>query len=142
MTVNNSTCVSGNPDGATTTSTFDTAGPANDALNKPASILSLVVGCTMCTFGADRYPPPPLVTVTTPIVFEFSTTIKGEINAFGFKVLSDEYSNPSLIILTWFALPIDFEEGITYAPVPEVLSIPLKLGNLLYPVPLKLISAL
>ena len=69
--------------------------------------------------------------------------IKGEIYAFGFRVLSDEYSNPSLIILTWFALPTDFEAGIIYAPDPVAkVPIPIKLGNLLYPNPLKSIPTL
>ena len=47
-----------------------------------------------------------------PIVFEFLIVISGDINAVGCKVLSEEYWNPSLIILTSFALPIDVDLGV------------------------------
>ena len=47
-----------------------------------------------------------------PIVLEFLIVTSGDIDADGCKVLSEEYSNPSLMILTSFALPIDFDFGI------------------------------
>ena len=46
----------------------------------------------MTIVGGDVYPDPPEVTVIIPIVFESFKTIFGDIKAFGFKVLSEEYS--------------------------------------------------
>ena len=54
LTVNNSTGFSGNPVGATTTSTYPTEGPVNSALNNPDSILCLVSGCTIWIFGSSK----------------------------------------------------------------------------------------
>ena len=68
--------------------------------------------------------------------------INGDISAFGCKVLSDEYSNPSLIILTFFALPIVFDFATIAASTPLVEVIDEKSGNCLYPLPPEIISIL
>jgi hypothetical protein len=47
-----------------------------------------------------------------PIVFEFLIVISGDIDAVGCKVLSEEYSNPSLMILISLALPINVDFGV------------------------------
>ena len=62
--------------------------------------------------------------------------------AIGFKVLSEEYSNPSLIILTSFGFPSVVDFGTMYAPVPFSEFEPVKIGNFLYPVPPEIISIL
>ena len=61
-------------------------------------------------------------------------TIDG-IFAFGCKVLSDEYSNPSLITLTLLVLPTDLDFAIKFASTAVVLEDPTKFGNFLYPDP-------
>jgi hypothetical protein len=48
-------------------------------------------------------------------VFEFLIVINGDMYAVGCKVLSEEYSNPSLIILISLALPIVVDFEIMYA---------------------------
>ena len=50
----------------------------------------------------------------------------------GSKVLSEEYSKPSFIILTFSIFPIVSEFATMTAPVPWVVPpIPMKLGNFL-----------
>ena len=55
---------------------------------------------------------------------EFLIVIIAGIFAFGCKVLSEEYSNPSLIILTFFVLPIDLEDAIKLASFAVVFEEP------------------
>ena len=50
----------------------------------------------------------------------------------GLRVCSEEYSNPSFIILTLLTFPIEVEVGTTTASFPiEVSLIPTKLGSFL-----------
>ena len=60
---------------------------------------------------------------------EFLILIKGEIYANGFKVLSDEYSKPSLIILTCKGLPIALDFGKMVRLTPSVEEVPTRVGN-------------
>ena len=52
--------------------------------------------------------------------------------AVGCKVLSEEYSNPSLIILISLALPIVVDFEIMYASWPSLEFDPIKIGDFLY----------
>jgi hypothetical protein len=112
ISVNNCTVVSGRPFGCCIILTESIEFPDSFASNIPLSIFSPVSEFTIITDGASVYPLPPSVTVIIPIVFEFLIVISGDIDAVGCKVLSEEYSNPSLIILTSFALPIDVDFGV------------------------------
>ena len=55
----------------------------------------------------------------------------GEINASGFKVLSDEYSYPISTILTFFILPIEVDIATIFAFFPFALVTDLNLGSFL-----------
>ena len=112
LVVNNCTVVSGRPFGCCKILTESIEFPDSFASNIPLSIFSPVLEFAIITDGASVYPFPPLLTVIIPIVFEFLIVINGDINAIGCKVLSEEYWNPSLIILTSFALPIDVDFGV------------------------------
>ena len=129
LVVNISIGLSDNPKGLTIISMPFIELPTKFVLKTPLLIFSLVIESTRFTFGDDKYPLPDSLTVTTPMVFEFLIVINGDMNALGFKVLSDEYSNPSLIILIWFVFPIDFDLAITCPPLPSVEEVPTKLGN-------------
>lgn len=52
--------------------------------------------------------------------------------AVGCNVLSEEYSNPSLIILISLALPIVVDFEIIYASRPSLEFDPIKIGDFLY----------
>ena len=65
----------------------------------PLSITFFVTESIILIVGSFKYPLPPLATNIFPIVFDSFIVINGDIDALGFKVLSDEYSKPSLIIL-------------------------------------------
>ena len=124
LVVNNSTVVSGSPFGSWRTSTEDMEFPVIFALRIPLSIFCPEPVLTITRFGASVKFLPPLVTVTIPIVLEsFNVTIAG-IFAFGCRVLSDEYSNPSLIILTLLVLPTEFDCASKLAPDAVVLEDP------------------
>ena len=58
------------------------------------------------------------MTVIIPIVFESLIVINGDIKALGCKVLSEEYSKPSLIILTFPLFPIVFDSATIEASTP------------------------
>ena len=49
----------------------------------------------------------------------------------GCNVLSEEYSNPSFVILNSFIFPIVFDFGMRYASLPLTELDPLKNGNFL-----------
>ena len=55
----------------------------------------------------------------------------GEINASGVKVLSDGYSYPISLILTFLILPIDVEMDTTFAFCPFSVITPSNFGSLL-----------
>ena len=59
------------------------------------------------------------------------TVMTGDTNASGFKVLSDEYSNPGFNILTSLILLIVFESGSKLALIPCVDAILTNEGNFL-----------
>ena len=109
LVVNNCTVASGRPFGCCIILTESIEFPDNFASNIPLSIFSPVSEFTIIIDGESVYPLPPSVTVMIPIVFEFLIVINGDMNAIGCKVLSEEYWNPSLTILTSFALPIDVD---------------------------------
>lgn len=106
LVANNFTVVSGRPFGSCTTFTAEMELPVITASNIPLSILSPVMESTIAIDGALIYPLPPSITVMASIVFEFLIEITGDIYAVGCKVLSEEYSNPSSIILTSLTFPI------------------------------------
>ena len=80
--------------------------PTNFTSKIPLSIFLPVVAFTITATGGLLYPFPPSITEILSIVFESLIVISGDMYAVGCRVLSEEYSNPSLIILTSFALPI------------------------------------
>ena len=75
------------------------------------------------------------MTVIIPIVFESLIVINGDMKAFGCKVLSEEYSKPSLIILTFPLFPIVSDSATIEASVPLTEFVELKSGTFLYPLP-------
>ena len=109
--------------------------PANVGIIDPLSNNSLVSLLTTIIWGAETYPDPPETIVAIPIVLESFNTIFGDMKASGCKVLSEEYSNPSLIILVLLIIPIslEFKETNKFSPFAEVI---LEIeGNFLYPEP-------
>ena len=78
---------------------------------------------------------PPLVIVIIPIVLELLITIVGDISISGLNVLSEEYSNPSLITFTLLTLPIISDSATISAPSPSEEEDPTKFGSFLYPYP-------
>ena len=109
--------------------------PDNFAFNIPLLIFSPVVEFTIEILGASVYPFPPLVTIMLSIVFEFLIVISGDMYAMGCKVLSEEYSKPSLIIRSSLILPIFFDFGTIYASFPFFVFSPSNIGSFLYPDP-------
>ena len=120
--------------------------PVNFASKNPLSISFVVLVSTTINFGGAVYPDPPSEIVTTPIVLEFLTVINGDICAFGCNVLSDEYSNPSLRILTSLTCPIVVDVGIIFGTINASVAIvepaPTKIGTSLYPLPPEIILIL
>ena len=105
----NATAVSGIPFGFCIILTEFIVFPDRVASSIPLLIFSPVSVFTITIDGASVYPLPPFVTITESIVFEFLIIISGDTAAIGCKVLSDEYWNPSSIILTSFAFPMDVD---------------------------------
>ena len=87
--------------------------PDNFAFNIPLLIFFPVIEFTIEILGASVYPFPPLITVILSIVFEFLIVMRGDMYAIGCKVLSEEYSKPSLIIRSSLTFPIVFDFGTT-----------------------------
>ena len=112
LVVNNCTDVSGRPFGCCIILTESIEFPDRFASNIPLSIFSPVSEFTIITDGASVYPLPPSVTEIIPIVLEFLIVTNGDIDADGCNVLSEEYSNPSLMILISLALPINVDFGV------------------------------
>ena len=92
--------------------------PVSFASITPFFTSVLVPLLIMTIVGGNVYPDPPEVIVTIPIVFESFKIIFGDIKTFGFKVLSEEYSNFSLIDLVSLTKPIllDFKETDKFLP--------------------------
>ena len=87
---------------------------------------------TTIIVGGFTYPDPPEVMVTIPIVLESFKIIFGDILAFGCKVLSEEYSNFSLITLDSLSKPISLEPKETDKFLPFVVFTDESAGNFLY----------
>jgi len=119
LIVNRLTVFSGRPLGCCSTFTSEMEFPVNFTSKIPPSIFFPVVEFTSTIDGGLVYPFPPSITEIVSIVFESLIVITGDMNAVGCKVLSEEYSNPSLIILTSFALPIVDDFAIIYASLPS-----------------------
>ena len=68
---------------------------------------------------------------TESIMSRLSILTTGEMNAWGLRVLSDEYSYPKSTILIFLILPIDLDDAIMLASVPFVLLTDLNWGNFL-----------
>ena len=66
---------------------------------------------------------------TDEITSRLSIFTTGDINAWGPKVVSDEYSYPISTILTFLILPIVFDEAFIFASVPLTLFTFLNCGN-------------
>ena len=81
------------------------------------SVLVSLSTTTIC--GGEVYPAPPVVIVTIPIVFESFNLIFGDIKTCGLKVISEEYSKFSLIILVSLIFPIvsEFKETDKFFPL-------------------------
>ena len=135
LVVNNFTEVSGRPFGVCIIFTEAIEDPDNFASNIPLLIFCPVLESTITIRGEFIYWFPPLVTVTTPIVFEFLIEITGDMYEIGCKVLSEGYSNPSSRILTSLALPMDVDIATIKASFPSIELDPTKIGIFLYPYP-------
>ena len=117
--MNSKAVVSGKPFGSCSTVTLVIELSVISAKRTPLLIFSRVDGLTIVTAGASIKNLPPSVTLTKPTVLESLIVINGEISAVGCRVLSEEYSNPSLITLTVSALPMVLEVGTIYASLPS-----------------------
>ena len=123
------------PFGGTSIETSVIELPDNIGLNKPLSNSVLVSLFTTTNLGASTYPTPPFVTVIIPTVFESFSVIFGDMKASGWRVLSEEYSNPSFTIFVSNTLPIVLVSNVTSKFLPLELLTPLNNGSFLYPVP-------
>ena len=119
FSVKSNAVVSGKPFGSCSIVTLVIELSVISAKRTPLLIFSRVDGLTTVTAGASIKNLPPSVTLTKPTVLESLIVINGEISAVGCRVLSEEYSNPSLITLTVSALPIVLEVGTIYASLPS-----------------------
>ena len=101
------------------------------AIKEELSITVFVLSFHNNKFGAFKYLDPPKTISISLIVSRLSRFIMGEINASGVKVLSDGYSYPISLILTFLILPIDVEMDTTFAFCPFSVITPSNFGSLL-----------
>ena len=120
-----------NPDTGANTSTCDIVWFGVTACKDTSSTIVFDTGLNTIKLGALIYSAPPSTTSTLLITSKLLILSTGETNASGLNVLSDEYSYPKSIILTFLILPIDFDVAIIFASEPSVLLTVLNSGNFL-----------
>ena len=94
-------------------------------------MISLVVSFHKIRSGAFKYLLPPKTISISPIISRLSKFTTGEMNASGFKVLSEGYSYPMSLNLIFLILPIDVDIATKFVSDPSMLLTSSNFGSFL-----------